>query len=391
MDLILEIGLAFGVISFCLLILQVILTSRWKPLERFFALDHLTNYHKLFGMLIGFTLTCHIIIMISKIKFENIAIDLGEWAYAIALINITLAFLFPSFGLDYNIWRISHKSTHFIIVLAFIHSYLIGPQIQIPAVRIFWWFLLLVWLSVFLYRNFYIPVFMRKIYNIESIRQETHNTFTLTYLPQKGNRFDYKPGQFLFLKLKRPGRKSELHPFTISSSPTQGDFLQNTIKQSGNYTNTIDQTLITDKAIIEGPYGKFSFLNTKSKSLLFIAGGVGITPLMSMIRYLRDTKDSRQVILLYANRTIEDIIFKQELEELPANFKIVHIMSNEDEKFQGIKGHITKDVIAQSAKEILNEADVFICGPPAMMQKALSILKELKVPLSRIHYERFSI
>jgi predicted ferric reductase len=191
--------------------------------------------------------------------------------------------------------------------------------------------------------------------------------------------------------LKRPGRQSQWHPFTISSSPTQGDFLQNTIKKSGNYTNTIDQTLTTDKAIIEGPYGRFSFLNIDAKSFLFIAGGVGITPLMSMIRYLRDTNDGRQVVLLYANRKVEDIIFKQELEQLPANFKIIHIMSNETENYQGYKGHISMQIIEETAKDILNQADVILCGPPMMMKKALEILKELKVPSSRIHYERFSI
>jgi predicted ferric reductase len=242
-----------------------------------------------------------------------------------------------------------------------------------------------------LYRNFYIPVFFRRIYNVQSVTQETHNTFTLTYVPEKGKRFDYKPGQFLFLKLKRPGRKTEWHPFTISSSPTQGDFLQNTIKQSGNYTDTINQTLTTDKAIIEGPYGRFSFLNIDAKSFLFIAGGVGITPMMSMIRYLRDTNDSRAVVLLYANRKIEDIIFKNELEQLHANFNVVHVMSNEAENYPGYKGHISMEIIEKSAKNILNEADVFLCGPPVMMKKALLILKQLKVPSSWIHYERFSI
>ncbi|MEN6383908.1 MAG: ferredoxin reductase family protein [Phycisphaerales bacterium] len=391
MDFVLQIGLALGLLSFCLLILQVILTSRLKTIENIFALDRLTNYHKYLGIIIGTLLTIHITIMISKIEFENFAIDMGQWAYGIVIVNIILALSFPAFGLDYNIWRMTHKTPPLIILFAFIHSYLIGPQLQNIPMKIFWWLLLAIAVFVFLYRNVYIPLFFRKIYNIQSINSEIHNTYTLTYIPQKGKRFEYKPGQFLFLKLKRPGRQSQWHPFTISSSPTQGDILQNTIKQSGNYTNTINQTLKTDKAIIEGPYGRFSILNIDAKSFLFIAGGVGITPMMSMMRYLRDTGDPSAVMLLYANKKIEDIIFKSELEKLPSNFKVVHVMSNESPEYKGFKGHISMEIIEEVAGNILNEADVFVCGPPMMMKKALLILKQLKVPSARIHYERFSI
>lgn len=391
MNIILKTGLAFGLISFCLLILQVILTCRFKPLERIFGLDRLTNFHKQLGITIGLLLTSHVIIMLSLIRISNFAVHMGQLAYGILFVTVVFALSFEAFGMDYNIWRTSHKTAPLIVFAAFMHSYIIGPDLQSVEMKILWWGLLSLAVIAISYRNFYIPLFVRKKYIIKSIEQVTHNTFTLTYLPEKGKRFDYKPGQFLFLKLKRPGRKSETHPFTISSSLTQGDFLQNTIKQSGNYTNTINQTVTSDKAVIEGPYGRFSFLYTQSKSLLFIAGGVGITPIMSMVRYLRDKNDKRQVVLLYGNRDVNDIIFKKELESLPENFKIVHILSDAGENWQGLKGHITKDIIEENAKTILVETDVFLCGPPVMMQKIVSYLKELKIPSSRIHYERFSI
>ncbi|OHB51546.1 MAG: hypothetical protein A2Y10_11800 [Planctomycetes bacterium GWF2_41_51] len=391
MNIILKTGLALGLISFCLLILQIVLTCRFKPLERIFGLDRLTNFHRYLGIIIGLLLTTHIIIMLSLIKVQNFAIVMGQIAYGIAFVNIVLALSFEAFGMDYNVWRVIHKMMPIVVVAAFIHSYLIGPDLQNAGMRILWWVLLTVFAMAVLLRNFYIPLFIRKKYNIKSIEQVTHNTFTLTYLPEKGNRFEYKPGQFLFLKLRRPGRKSETHPFTISSSPTQGGFLQNTIKQSGNYTNTINQTFISDKAVIEGPYGKFSFLYTKSKSLLFIAGGVGITPIMSMIRYLRDTNDKRRVVVLYANRAFNDIIFKTEMENLPGNFKVVHILSDAEKDWKGLKGHITKNIIEENAQDILPEADVFLCGPPKMMETMVNYLKDLKVPSTKIHYERFTI
>lgn len=391
MDIVLRIALIFGLTSFCLLILQVILTCRFKPLEKILGLDRLTNFHKNLGILIGCFLTVHVIIMITRIKSDNFAIDMGQWAYGIALVTIIFAFTFGAFGVDYNVWRVSHKTAILIVIIAFVHSYIIGQDLNNISMRILWWFLLAISLSAYLYRNFYIPFFVRKQYLIKSIDPQTHNTYTLTYVPEKGKRFEYIPGQFIFIKFKRPGRKSETHPFSISSSPTQRDVLQNTIKESGNFTNTINSTKTTDKAIIEGPYGRFSFLNTPANALLFIAGGVGITPIMSMIRYMRDTNDKRQVLLIYANRTAEDIIFKEELDNLPGNSKVIHILSQSNENWQGLKGHITKDLIEESAGDILATADIFLCGPPIMMQKMVNILKELKVSSAKIHYERFTI
>ncbi len=397
--IIFQIGMSLGLVSFCLLVLQVVLTSRWKTLESIYGLDKLTNFHKTMGILIGLLLTAHVIIMIGfGIKYSAMAaklgefgVDIGKWAYGIALITITLALTFGSFRMDYNVWRLSHKTAPVIVVLAFFHSYLVGPDLRIMGMKVYWFALLFIFIIAFLYRNFFIPVFARKSYSIKSVAAETDNTFTLTYLPDRGKRFSYKPGQFILLRLKRPGRKSETHPFTLSSSPSEGQFLQNTIKQSGNFTNTINQTTTSDKVIIEGPYGRFSFLNAKSKALLFIAGGVGITPIMSMIKYMRDTNDSKDVILLYGNRTVNDIIFRKELEKLPVNFKVIHILSNADTEWNGLKGYITKDIIAKYAKDILFDADVFLCGPPKMMQKIVSYLKELRIPASRVHYERFSI
>lgn len=194
----------------------------------------------------------------------------------------------------------------------------------------------------------------------------------------------------MFLKLKRPGRKSEIHPFTIAAPPTY-DHLQATIKQSGNFTDTIDRTKTTDTAFIEGPYGQFSFLNFPDKPLLMIARGVGITPIMSMIRYLRDTEDGRTVILLYGNQTAKDIIFRKEMENLSDNFTVVHTLADVDEDWNGLKGFITKEMIAEYAQPILDKAEVFLCGPPPMMNKFIAYSKELNIPGARIHYERFTI
>jgi ferredoxin-NADP reductase len=195
----------------------------------------------------------------------------------------------------------------------------------------------------------------------------------------------------MFLELQHRGRMSEEHPFTISSSPTAQGHITATIKKSGNYTNLIDQMQISDTALVQAPFGRFSWAFGNPSSFLFIAGGVGITPIHSMIAALRDIGDKRPVVLLYGNRTEGDIIFRGEFEKLPANFKIVHILSGAEKEWKGLTGHISAEIIRQEADSVLKQADVYLCGPPMMMQSVENALELLGVDKRKIHYERFTI
>lgn len=393
-----QFGRGAGLMGFAVLALQGVLTSRCKLLDRLFAIDRVTNFHKLMGIAAVCLLTAHpVLIMIARQSSALLSmnvpwpVNFGKAALALLWITVTLALMFEVFGLDYNVWRLSHKSAWAIVACGFVHAMLIGHDLQDSIPRTFWWILLMTAAIAAFFRNIYIPFFRRKRYRIDSVTRATHDTFTLTFKPDTRPIQPQHPGQFMFLKLKRPGRKSEMHPFTIASSPTSLPALQTTIKQSGNFTNTIDQTRTSDTAFIEGPYGQFSFLNFAPVALLFIGGGVGITPLMSMLRYLRDTDDRRQVIFLYGNKTRDDIIFQEELNALPGNFTVTNVLSRPDNDWSGLKGYITKDIIAQYAEPVLKTAEVFLCGPPSMMAKVILYLRQLSVPGRRIHYERFTI
>jgi predicted ferric reductase len=367
-------------------------------LDRIFAFDNVANFHKLMGMVVGCLLIAHILLIMLGSKSTGLLsagtswrVDLGKAAISLALLTVVLALTFEVFGLDYNIWRAGHKSAAGIVALGFIHSYYIGGDLQSTGMRVFWWVLLVLFAGAWCYRNLFIPFFGRKNYAISSVERQVHNVYTVTLGVVKESIKRHKPGQFMFLKLKRPGRKSEIHPFTISCPPTFEDGLQATIKQSGNFTDTIDQTKTSDTAFVEGPYGQFSFLNYPEGPILFIAGGVGVTPVMSMLRYLRDTNDSRDVVLLYGNRKKRDIIFEDELSSLPESCRVVHILSEADEEWEGLRGYVTKDVISEQAGEMLGKAEIFLCGPPVMMDKVIESLHELGVSDDRVHYERFTI
>jgi predicted ferric reductase len=257
--------------------------------------------------------------------------------------------------------------------------------------RVLWWTLLLTAAGLFLYRNLFVPIWGRRRFRIQSVVAETHNTFTLSLVSDRTRPLEHQPGQFMFLKLLRPGRTSEEHPFTISSSPTREGPLTVTVKQSGDFTNTIHETLPGDEARVEAPYGRFSFVYREAKSFLFIAAGVGVTPIMSMLRALEDTADRRPAMLIYANRTEEDVLFREELSQGSAGVRVVHVLSRPGADWKGLRGHLTAEIIRNSAGELLKDADVFLCGPPALMDAILRMLRSLGVPAKRIHYERFAL
>ncbi|MDA3878408.1 MAG: FAD-binding oxidoreductase, partial [Halothiobacillus sp.] len=255
-----------------------------------------------------------------------------------------------------------------------------------------WTALFSISILLFLFRNVYVPLFGKQRLKVATVSRESHDTWTLAFEPENDNALPpHRPGQFWFLKLIRPGRPSEQHPFTISSSPTSESPMTCTIMESGDFTGTIGKTRIGDKARIEGPFGRFSLVNYPAQSLLFIAGGVGITPIISMLRYLRDTGDTRPAMLIYGNKTGKDILFRDELSGMPEHVTVVHVLSAPESNWQGPKGYVATDLIRREAGSLLENAEVFLCGPPAMMDKVLESLKELGVTGGRIHYERFSI
>ena len=394
-------GLITALVGFSIIAIQVMLGSRLKLLDRAFGLDKVVIFHRKMGVVAAVLLLSHpLLLAAGKKSFKLFSFDtswqvtLGKGALLLLVAGVLLALYYSRFRLDYNAWRLIHKVMIVAVVLAFAHSILLGDPFKIGWVKVWWWALLVFACAAFFWQNFVVIPFGRKKYIVKAVTKETHDTFTLRF-ESAGNPgasvFKYKPGQFMFLELQHRGRMSEEHPFTISSSPTAQGHITATIKKSGNYTNLIDQTQISDIAFLQAPFGRFSLAFDNPSSFLFIAGGVGITPIHSMITALCDIGDKRNAVLIYANKTEQDIIFRTQLDNLPANFKVVYVISELGQNWQGFGGHINAEIIKNSAGELLDFADIYLCGPSMMMQSVVNILESLGVDKRKIHYERFTI
>jgi len=394
-----ELGKAAALVGFAILALQVALAARFKFADRPFGLDAIMQFHKGMAIFAGLLLIAHPILIsasfgdFSLLKFgAGKEVNFGKAALILLLLTILFALVFRRLHVSYQVWRFLHKAAVLVVILGFAHGLLMADDFAAKSVRICAWAVVIAVAGLFLYRNLIVPTWGRQRFRVLSVAPQTHNTWTLTFQPEPGDRIaPYRPGQFMFLTLRRKGFRAEQHPFTISSSPTREGVITATIKESGDYTKTIGQTAAQDTALIEAPFGRFSFVHHDAKQFLFVAGGVGITPIMSMLRFLRDTGNRRPVVLLYGNHTERDIIFRDELEAMPPHLTVVHVLSNPSEEWKGLRGYIAAEVIKQNAGGSLSESDVYLCGPPPMRKAVLKAVKSLGVSARRIHYEKFSI
>lgn len=399
-------GLArtLGLVGFAILAIQVALGARLRFIDRPWGLDAVMRFHKRAAITASFMLLMHPLVLFFLYAHQmglglgtafNMlrVIHSGTIALAALFAVVFTALFFKLLRMNYQLWRQTHKAAVVVVVAGFIHGLRHGPDMPTPM-REYYWLLFGATFSLFLFRNLYTYIWGRRKWRVASVKAETHNTFTLTMEPASDNEkpMDYRPGQFIFLRLVRPGRPSEEHPFTISSSPSGGNgTITVTVKESGDFTNTIGQTRTGDSARIHGPFGRFSFQFHSPKCFVFIAGGVGITPILSMLRYLRDIGDRRPATLIYSNRTEKDIIARRELEAMPDNVTVHHVLSSPSEEWQGYRGLLNGEIMKECAGRLLPESDVYLCGPPPMMDVVLQELKALGVGRSRIHSERFTL
>ncbi|MGA3197691.1 MAG: iron-sulfur cluster-binding domain-containing protein [Terriglobales bacterium] len=222
---------------------------------------------------------------------------------------------------------------------------------------------------------------------------QTHDTKTLRFEVPKERRFRAKPGQFLTFHWTIDGRRVT-RSYTISSSPIQENYVEITPKRVENGCVSV---FLSERAkpglMVEatGPYGRFYFDEVLHKSIALIAAGSGITPMISMLRYIDDLELVTPVTLLYCVRTGADIIFENELVRLSRalpNFKYEVCLSRPNSTWKGPSGRLTEEFVSQHVADP-DSPTFFLCGPRGFMDNAHQILSTFGVKQDRILQESF--
>lgn len=403
-----ELGRGMALSGATLLLLQVVLAARLKWVERSFGQDMLLRFHRNTGVLGLAMLIPHPILLALGGAGWGLLWNLhtpwyitaGRLALLVLVLNVAASLLRRRIKLSFERWRLAHDLLGpALLVLILLHSSNAGQDLKAGSMRMAWF---VAFGSIFVlsaYHRIVRPILLgRHPYRVVEVRPKAENVWTIRLAPPKGHkRFNYLPGQFQFLTLHRHGRDlpEEEHHFTISSSPTETGYISSTIKAVGDFTATIGKTRPGDTATVHAPFGRFSYLlHPKDTDMVFIAGGIGITPLRSMLRHMHDTGAKRNVLLIYANRREQDIVFRRELDEMAAEsggrLTAVHVLSQPEPEWRGETGHIDKQLITRLCGQDLPSKAFYLCGPPGLVRASLQVLRQLGVPARRIRLEYFS-
>ncbi|MFZ7110665.1 MAG: ferric reductase-like transmembrane domain-containing protein [Desulfatiglandales bacterium] len=402
-----EIAKCMALSGFMILSLQFFLAARLKRIERPFGLDILIRYHKHMAVFAALLLLSHpVLLAIGGSGWRLIlGLDLpwyiwtGKAALIILIFNVLLSLYQRSLKLKFEHWRLFHDVLGpVLLALAFVHSWFAGDDLALPSMKALWLLALILTALIYVYHRILRPRRLRDHpFRVIDVVPETEDVWTVKMAPPEGDTlYPYLPGQFHFVTFyRKEDLPVEEHHWTISSSPAEKAYVSSTIKALGDFTSTIGRTAVGDRAAIHGAFGRFSYaLHPEQQDLVFIAGGIGITPLMSMLRHMRDTRDSRAVLLFYANPDEDRIVFHQELMEIEKGghplLKVVHVLSRPGEDWSGERGHVDREKIKRFCGRNLHTKTFYICGPRPMLKAVTRALRDLGVADRQIREEIFS-
>ena len=400
-----DFSMALGFTGMAMMGVQFVLTARFKRASTPFGIDIIYYFHRYLALMAVSFIFLHFLI----IRIGN-ADALGEinplqapWYMTAGRISLLLFSLLiitslwrKPLRIHYDEWRMLHITMAMTgFVLALVHIEGVGYYIDAPSKRWLWTAYTLFWLLLIVFLRLIKPWQMyHRPYRVTEVRQEHGNSYTLALTADGHKGISFKPGQFAWLTLHDSPWHVKEHPFSISSSASRKDQLEFNIKELGDFTRTIKQTRIGDTAYLDGPYGTFSIdQSPDSAGYVFIAGGVGGAPIISMLRTLADRNDRRPLYFIYCNDRLEDVIFREELESLEQklNLQLVHVLNRPPANWQGESGFITPQLLGKILPDEKQAFEYFLCGPKPMSDMVQQELRKLKVTMSKIHFEIFDM
>ena len=221
------------------------------------------------------------------------------------------------------------------------------------------------------------------------IIQRTYNVKSFRFRIEED--VDFKAGQFFTVTIKI-GQEERMKHFSFSNSPTEKGYVEFTKKLTNSeFSKALDRLKIGDWARLKLPFGSF-VLKNGHKKIAFLSGGIGITPIRSITKYVVDNKLDIDIVLLYGNRSIKDIAFKEDFDTMQKEYsrlRVVHILSQAEAGWPGRTGHINGQIIREEMPDY-SQRRFYICGPPGMVEAMRRLLQELALAKESIVTENFT-
>ncbi|MEK7098130.1 MAG: FAD-binding oxidoreductase [Patescibacteria group bacterium] len=338
-----------------------------------------------FDKYLGFSLTEIFIPFLSH--FKSVPVGLGIISFY-GFLAIIISSLF--FRLKHRrAWRLLHYLTYPTFLSVLMHGIRTGSDTS--AFQGLYWTTGFIFAALVLYRLAYPYIVKEYRAVIKKIEMLAGGVIVLSLALSDDEKLKFKPGQYVSIALyDKRGKIGQKHHFSISSSPDEGG-VRLGIKIFGKFTQELSVKKEGDEIALFGPYGDFVFDAEKMKDVVFIAGGIGITPFMSAFRCAADRKLPNKMTLLYSNKTVDGTAFFDEIKALAGqnnNFKPYFTVTNEIAPRGFEHGMLCQATMQKFIANFSNKY-FFICGPAPFMEAMAGCLRSCGVPENRIRREFF--
>jgi predicted ferric reductase len=399
-----EFAVGLGFVGLAMLGLQFALTARFRQIAAPFGLDTMLHFHRQAGIVAFVFVLAHPLLLLALhpafIEFldprSSVARALALWvALASLVLLIVLTLWRRPLGIAYEWWRATHGMLALLVVfIGLVHVLRVGHYIAVPWMQGIWVAMSGGAILLLLYSRLLKPLQLaRQPYRVAEVRPERGDSWTVALEPDGHDGFDFIAGQFAWVTFGPSPFSLEQHPFSFSSSARLPGRLEFTIKELGDFTAKIGRLPPGSRAFVEGPYGAFA-VSPEASAAVFVVGGIGITPVMSILRTLADDGDRRRLLLIYAHSRLEAMTFHEELQELSTrlDLRIVSVLEDPPAGWDGEVGLVESTLLD---RHLLPgqpvDTEYFVCGPERMMDVVETHLLERGVRLRKLNSERFNI
>jgi len=396
----LSVGRFLGLHAAVLLALQLVLVARVPWLDRRLGMGQLTSWHRWVGITLAWTITVHATLAswaYARIRDWSFATLVDKWLGSLGtlagIIAGTLLLLIVLAStravrrrLPYELWHALHLGTYAVVGFAIVHQTVENPISQ-PATwaKVYWVLLWTVAIGAFVLGRIVLPLWRnaRHGLRVSAVVPETDDVVSVHVTGRDLDRMPAQAGQFMLWRFLTPSRWWQVNPFSLSKAP-DGRSLRLTAKAVGSGSAGLRKLRVGTRVFVEGPYGAFTGQHRTQPATLLIAGGVGITPIRSLLEDLDGS-----IVVLYRARSEADAPLLGELRQLAAaKGAEVHLVTGR-----------TRDTTPTpfgpehllSLVPDVRQRDVYVCGPSAMTNAVLATLRGLGVPSTQLHAEIFAL
>jgi len=403
-----ELAGALGAVGFALLLMEFVLSGRFRGISRRIGIDRTMRFHQGAARVLTVLLLLHPFLYLGPFgpprpwdptRAETIALSgPGLWsgiaAWLLLGLLVVTAVRRDQLPLRYEAWRLSHGLGSALIAgLGAHHAIALGRYGGEPRLAGFWLTLLLLALATLAWVYLVKPLLQRRrAYRVTAVRPVALRSWEVEIEPLGQSGAAFEAGQFAWVKLDCGPWSLREHPFSYASAPAELPRLRFLIKEAGDFTNSIGRLRPAARAFVDGPYGNLTLAGREASRLVFVAGGVGIAPALSLLRQLHREGDRRPLHLLYGNRVREQICFAEELEAMrrTLDLRVDHVLAEPPAGWAGATGRLDRETL-RALLDLPGRAEALylLCGPPPMIAAAGAALEALGVPRGRVIAERF--